>query len=726
MHASQKTTPSRFRDERKFRHEIHGIRGLAIAGVVLFHIFGNGRVSGGIDVFLAITGFLAIPSLVRRAVAGHGIIDLTQRYAGLVRRILLPLIPVLVFIGVGGAIWLPLGAQPDLWSQERASVLFFENIQLINVEQDYNAAGGDVSPLQHLWSIAIQMQFHLVAPFLVMALSIPLMRLDALRWNVPRLLNQAIMLALLIITALSFFHALELQQTSQNTNYFSTWSRIWEITLLGAAALIIPRVRLSSAWRAAFSWSGLLMVISTGFLFNGAQSFPGPLALWPVGGLLLVLVAGQTRSPWGTDRLWQWAPVVFLANISYSLYLWHWPIIIFWFNATGAERLSPAAMVAVLVLSGLCGWLGHVLFERKLANSWFFTRGSAAKWRALLFGVVAVSTAAVAFSHLESRAEEQVSNSLASAAEDLARAEAQNLSGLTANDFVRTSPWSPALDIAWQDLPAIYDDKTQPVPECFQRHSGPVLEPKACSNGVKNPVRTVLLAGGSHVDQWWGAVAELAKQNDIELLLMSRTSCNLWETTESPNSFDDEIAADPESATAKCVEWNRLALPVILEMRPDLVVTLGTRIRYEESIAPHAEAAWQTLTDADIPVLLVRDNPYWSSENDPIECLESAEDPADCFLPRNEVYSHAYDATQFKANLPRDLAEKIHYLDLAPYFCDDFRCPASVANLPLYRDYMHVTQTFSSTFDHVFEEAFHEAGLFDVSGGNSVGRTIPD
>ena len=106
-----------FSDGRKWRDELHGIRGIAILLVVSFHIFGNGRVSGGIDIFLAITGFLAVPSLYRRAVAGGGFIPLMSRFGGLARRLLVPLIPVLLFIGIVGPLVLGAAFHPQLFTE---------------------------------------------------------------------------------------------------------------------------------------------------------------------------------------------------------------------------------------------------------------------------------------------------------------------------------------------------------------------------------------------------------------------------------------------------------------------------------------------------------------------------------------------------------------------------------------------------------------------------------
>lgn len=281
-----------FIDSRKWRHELHGIRGIAIFLVVTFHVFGNGRVSGGIDIFLAITGFLAVPSLYRRALRGNGFIPLMSRFGGLARRLLVPLIPVLLFIALVGSVVLPITFQSQMFVELRASALFAENVELVRSQLAYDAAGPDTSALQHLWSTSIQVQFHILMPFVFMLLTIPMVRLN----RDPR---RALIIILGLLSVASFTYAWWNQGVFQQANYFSTFSRLWELTLSGILGLTVSEFKLNDVTRGILSWLGLLMILSTGFMFDGASVFPGPQALLPVGGLLLFLTAGKSYTRWG-------------------------------------------------------------------------------------------------------------------------------------------------------------------------------------------------------------------------------------------------------------------------------------------------------------------------------------------------------------------------------------------------------------------------------------------
>src|SRR5699024_5974971 len=154
--------------ERRYLPELHGIRGLALLGVVVFHLFGDGRTSGGIDIFLAVSGFLFTGMLLREAAASGGRIDPLKYYGRLVRRILVPAAIVVAATLMAGLLVSPVTKHSQLWAEARASLLYFENFELINSQPAYGAAGPETSPppFQHFWSLSVQGQFYIVWPVL--------------------------------------------------------------------------------------------------------------------------------------------------------------------------------------------------------------------------------------------------------------------------------------------------------------------------------------------------------------------------------------------------------------------------------------------------------------------------------------------------------------------------------------------------------------------------------
>lgn len=679
---SQHSIP--FTDNRKFRSELHGIRGVAILLVISFHLFANGRVSGGIDVFLAITGFLAIPSLMRRAQSGNGWIKLTERFAGLARRLVVPLIPVLISVLIFGIVILPGSEYTSLFTHIRASGLFMENIQLLRSNAEYAPASQAASPLQHLWSTSIQMQFHLVMPFLLMAITLPAARL---RIN-PR---PVVLFILGALSVASFFYAWELQGINQTANYFTTFSRIWELTISGIVGLSIHQIALSPRVRGLLSWIGLAMICSAGFLIDGGARYPGPQALLPVGGILLVLIAGETRTRWGADRLLQIRPITFLADISYSLYLWHWPVIILYLSYRNADSLSPLSSALLLALSVLLGYLGKRLFEVRVAHLPLLKP----PLPAVAIGVASCLILAGTVTALNNQHTNWLKQESLNAKHFLNDPRYPGAMTYLRKASPPPMPPVPYFSVAITEEPAGYalprPEGFEDLTQCTLPQDSEIVEPVVCSTGPEDASHTIVFTGGSHVTQWWPAMERLAEQHGWNLVLVDRNACIL---TADRGPREGEPEFDPH-----CYEWNQNVIPLIVEMKPDLVVTLATTLRYEdgEGVLPGARDAWHQFNQADIPLLLLRDTPYpayYASK-----CLEDGGTAVSCGTERYWKASVTIDEEG-----PGDLPSRTSYIDTSTFVCQNDFCPAIIGNVVVWQDDDHVSVAFAETAAPKFEE----------------------
>jgi peptidoglycan/LPS O-acetylase OafA/YrhL len=682
-----------FRDTRKWRNELHGIRGVAIFLVVAFHIFGNGRVSGGIDIFLAITGFLAVPSLYRRAMAGGGFIPLMSRFGGLARRLLVPLVPVLVFIAIVGSLILPVSFQPQMFTELRASALFAENIELVRSQLAYDAAGPETSALQHLWSTSIQVQFHILMPFVFMLLTIPMVK----NKRDPR---RALIIILAILSVGSFAYAWWNQGVYQQANYFSSISRLWELTLPGILGLTVSNFKLNNTTRATLSWLGLLMILSTGFIFDGASVFPGPQALLPVGGLLLFLTAGKTYTKWGADNVVQLAPVKFLADISYSLYLWHWPVIIFYLNYFARPNLGAIDALIVFTISIALGTMGKKLFEDRVASMQLLKNNNIA----VLLAVIVMLTSAGVF-HWRIQASEKATEKLAASYRDAITEDlypgARALSDDVQVELVKPIP---APDLALTELPDVYSfppGNSDKYDKCTLSVYTEQTFPTTCEFGNDNAQKTVVLTGGSHVGHWWEAFEDMARDYNWKLILMERGACQL--------GLDQDIHEPQLNILEPCIEWNREAIDYIRDViQPDLVVTLGTSLQYDqiERINRSQEAAWQEL--GDIPLLLLRDNPRLDVT--PTECLleeANINDPstyAQCSLNLDGYeLSPEYDHAPIKEH-----PENSYYVNTNEILTVNGEYPPTIGNVLVWRDRSHLTNLFAKSARNFFEQALQD------------------
>ncbi|KGF02712.1 hypothetical protein HMPREF1628_00485 [Actinomyces sp. S4-C9] len=681
-----------FSDGRKWRDELHEIRGIAILLVVSFHIFGNGRVSGGIDIFLAITGFLAVPSLYRRAVAGGGFIPLMSRFGGLARRLLVPLIPVLLFIGIVGPLVLGVAFHPQLFTELRASVLFAENIELVRSQLAYDAAGPGTSTLQHLWSTSIQVQFHILMPFVFMLLTVPLVKAG-------RDPKKVLMIFLGVVTVGSFLYAWWHQGVFQQANYFSSISRLWELTLPGILGLTIPKFRLNSVTRACLTWVGLIMLLSTGFLFDGASVFPGPQALLPVGGLLLFLTGGKSYTSWGGDRLVQIRPIKFLADISYSLYLWHWPVIIFYLNYFAKPRLGVFDALIVFTVSLTLGTMGKKLFEDRVASLSLLKNNNIAVLLAITVMITGAGIFHWATQVSQSRLEQRLSTY-----QDLIDAEHPGAQALTFSLETAPAKTIPDLDIALMKTPEVYsfDPSNSGIEEsCVPGYSSTRTFPTTCEFGAENAQKTVVLTGGSHVGQWWPAFAEMAAQYKWRLILLERSGCQL--------GLDQDVYEPELEVSPHCIEWNKQAVDMIRnEIKPDLVVTLGTSLQSgtPEQVRESQAAAWQEL--GETPLLLLRDNPIFTFN--PSECLQQKadlENPRTYSIcaPRRDEYQYS---AKFDHKHPASLAPNSYYLDINEILEVDGEFQPIIGNVIVWRNTHHVTEAYASTTRPFFEQALQE------------------
>ncbi len=350
-----------------YRPDLDGLRGVAIALVVVSHVW-LGQVSGGVDVFLVLSGYFFIGSLLRHLLATSApgaswaaALDPRPRLRRIARRLLPALVVVLLATVVLTAFVMPALRWRTIGADVVAAALYYENWHLAFTAQSYAAADAAVSPLQHLWSMSVQGQFFLGALFATLALG-GLLKLGALA--VPALRRPAVVRSVLASVLLgaggaSFAWAIHRHGVYQSFNYYDTFARCWELAAGGLLAVWLPRLRAPAWLRNALAAAALGVILSCGWWIDGVAEYPGPWALVPIGATLVLIWAGSTAAGGSgvVARLLARRPVVRLGSIAYSLYLWHWPLLIFvlaWRYESRAGFAEGAAVIAVsLVLATL-------------------------------------------------------------------------------------------------------------------------------------------------------------------------------------------------------------------------------------------------------------------------------------------------------------------------------------------------------------------------------------
>ena len=679
-----------------YRHDLDGLRGIAIALVAVFHVW-FGRVSGGVDVFLALSGFFFGGRLLRAALTPTASLAPLPEVRRLVRRLL----PALVVVLAASAV-LTILVQPETrWEtfadQSLASLGYYQNWELLRTASDYLRAGESVSPLQHIWSMSVQGQFYIAFLALVFGLALLLRRL------LGRHLRIVLIVVLSALTIASFVFAIGAHQADQATAYYNSFARAWELLLGALAGALVQHVRWPMWLRTIVSVIALAAILSCGAFIDGVAEFPGPWALVPVGATILFILSAANRAAdphlAGADgrmplpnRLLATAPFVSLGAMAYSLYLWHWPLLIFWLAYSGHTQANLLEGAVVLLLSGVLAWLTTRFVEDPLrlrASSAQKVKSTVPLRRRLrrptivlgsivtLLGVALTATSFTWREHMT-----------------IQRANGKELSGLSSRDYpgaralinnakVPKLPMRPTVLEAKDDLPQSTTDG------CIGDFDD--VDVISCAYGDESASRTIALAGGSHAEHWLTALDLLGRKHGFKIVTYLKMGCPLT-TEEMPLVMGDN------RKYPACHEWNEKVMPRLIADHPDYVFTTSTRpwnVKDGDVMPGSYVGIWQALSDAGIPVLAMRDTPWNVRDGDPFfpaDCLAKGGDAISCGIKRSEVLSDRNPTLDYVAQFPL-----LKPLDMSDAVCREDQCRAVEGNVLIYHDSHHFTTTYMRT-----------------------------
>ncbi len=713
------------------RRDIEGLRALAVIAVIAYHagvpFTGGGFV--GVDVFLVISGFL-ITSLLIREWSETGGISLAGFYARRARRLLPISATVLAATALGSVIWLEATRLDELGIDILAASGFAVNLVLAGRGTDYLAAELAPSAIQHYWSLAVEEQFYILWPALILLALVGGRRLATL--------------VIAAVTAASLAASITLTGPQPTWSYFGLHTRAWELGLGALLAVIGTTTDRVPGWvRATLGWAGIAAVIVSIGTFDRVEHFPGTWALLPVVGTLLALAAGDDNRL-GPSRALHLSPLQWAGGRSYSLYLWHWPALVI--GAAALDRVpGPTATLALIALAVVLAEVGYRFIENPIRRS---PRLIPRPGRSLILGAGLLTIGAIVGLAVTTVDRTARTGVIAAAPEPISApptagdskveppkpddepatvlSSSNSNPAATADDATTSTttttsttipPPTPADALTLAAILAALDTELLPDnlrPSILEANGDTsslygtgchqYLEERAaegCVFGDTDGDLTVALWGDSHAAQWFSAVDRIAEQRGWRLIAITQGGCPVIEVLTWNRSGD--------AVFDHCGPWRDNVIETFENEGVDVVLLgqhyglLDAATRASVGAAVWEEQLPRLLDRLDrlerpmTPILLI-DSP--DPPEDVPTCL--AEHPTEISLCEPRSPGNTERAV---AQVIRTVAAErgLGAIDPRPWLCVDDRCPVVVGDLLVYRDSHHLSNTFVSWLTPVLD-----------------------
>lgn len=739
----------------KYRPDIDALRAVAVGAVVLSHLGVSGFSGGfsGVDIFFVISGFLITNFLLERASAGR--ISLSEFYLRRARRILPMALLVLALTSVAALILLSQLKASQVVNDSYWAALFLANLHLIQQSADYFSVGFDQSVVQHYWSLAVEEQFYLVFPLLVIGVVALTKKFGVQGWQ--RVLTWVVSGGAVLSLAWAVYQG----STEPTAAYFSSATRAYELAIGALLATLTFGKKLVSSVRLSASASVVAVVaMAASFaLLNESASFPSYLALLPTLGAAAFIFANLSgvRVP-VLSPVFASKPMVYIGKISFSIYLIHWPLIIFTkaLLPEFAESwlFAPAVIAATVGLSAL----GYKFVEQPFRRLKISQPERTPKRRFVLVGVSLVATVGLASSAFAmtggtwntayvaadsgtdvpdkykpnaSEPNESPDPSDSASPDPSATPNPTSSPGASPSAKPTTKPTKPptkpvepklaALLSPWilkvldgLELTQVPDDLDPPISALLGQRGAqwsqcmdPDFQKATCTYGPANAKNTAVILGDSYALAIYPMVIEALGLEDWRIIGLNRRECMIADIV--PWSWNDD------GADFECPAHRAWVNTYIKQLKPDLVILSDQTYHPIADGNVKAENNHDDLWEAGLDSAL-SDLSKISKSIVYFGLPTSHQGLVDCVKSGNQLSSRCTGDSSIRAYYPlvqAELADKygIPFINPNEWLCVSGSCPSIIDKTPVYWDGAHFTQTFAAKLAPLFRAFLNENGL---------------
>lgn len=559
---------------------------------------------------------------------------------------------------------------PNLWrasiNEVLTSALHIENWYLIRVGTDYLASSNPPSPLQQFWALSLQIQFYLFLP-LILFLSVALSKLVGS--------YKVVLFVVALVIVSSFGFSIYYTNINPAAAYFHTGTRAWEFFVGVAIFIASPFISLSSTVSRVLMWIGFLLILAVGVFVPDSATYPGYIAALPVAAAGIMIIAGISDKAGYVYQMLSSKVLVYIGGISFSLYLWHWPILIYFqhYSGTMPGEMTLIEGLFVIALAFILSIISKNLIENPFAK--IKNENILAPY---IIGLVFFIP--VFISSYYARTELIKVYDKAIAVEEYYKGKSA---------YVQNTP----TNISLHQYIANKGDINNPSRDGTSNglNNGNML---FSESGDRSSDKSILLVGGSTNAHWEPFFSYLGKKHGFKVIVFNRTACSFGFNPSSPPSEKHQI----------CNDWNGKIIESITNMKPQpkIVVVNTSRHGDRKEFTPTGSVkSIKEVLSLGIPVIGLRINPL---QKDPVECLLKSTETSECATSFFSSMERTNPMVQFKNDSG---LTGLHLVDFKDVLCTNDICPAAFDGYLAMTDDAHLTRSYITYLAPALEKSLN-------------------